>query len=63
MDNKKDNSITISKSILDYLSKRDSAGIDYSNIEFDEIYGVTKDECDALGLQLREKDMWFMEDS
>ena len=30
---------------------------DLPNIEFDEIYGVTKDECDALGLQLREKDM------
>ena len=28
-----------------------------SNVEFNEIYGVTKDECDALGLQLREKDM------
>lgn len=28
-----------------------------TNIEFDEIYGVTKDECDALGLQLREKNM------
>ena len=24
-----------------------------TNIEFDEIYGVTKEECDALGLQLR----------
>ena len=28
-----------------------------SNVEFNEIYGLTKDECDALGLQLWEKNM------